>query len=182
MSRRAWWTGTLLLLLLAAPAAAAASQSTNASQSITINVPAISFVSVAGGPITFEFDQTHWPGDPEIGGALSDVSEVASGTATVLWLTNASRTSPVKITVGVNEAPPEWVSLFKVELASPSLQAGSGSCGEIPSGGVPLTTSAQPLVTGIHNKVCIAEATYSVAVDLDGYGTYSPTVTWTIGP
>jgi len=173
---RVGWIGAVLLLLLAAPAAMAASQS------VTIHVPAINFVNVAGGSIEFDFSQAHWPNDPETDGPLSDVSQVLSDTTTVLWLTNASKTSPVKITVNVDKAPPEWVNLFKVALAFPSLEAGSGSCGDIVTGGVSLTTSAQPLVTGIYNKVCIAEATYSVAVDLDGHGTYAPIVTWTIGP
>lgn len=165
--------GALLASLLI-PAAASA-----ASQTITINVPAIHVLAITGGPINFQFTEAHWSTDPQ---AVSDVSSTQTAATTLVWRTNAGQTSPVKITVQVDQPPPAWVHLFKVEVGSPTVQAGSGSCGTRAVGGVDLGTTAQAVVTDIYHKACVAEATYSVAVDLDGSGTYAATVMWTIGP
>ena len=168
-----WFLGAVLAGLVLSASAAAAD-----TQNVTITVPSINFLTVAGGPVNFSFGSEDWSTDPQQ--PVSDISSVKSQARTLLWLTNA--VSPgVNISVKVDDNPPDWVHFFKVSVGTPTAQAGSGSCGTAASS-VDLTSSPQVAVSGTYQKVCVAPVTYQVAVDLDGAGTYSTTVTWTIGP
>ena len=175
MRRFGWWVAAAAAAVLTLWAGASAAST----QDVTVTVLPVQVLSITGGDVTFQFDSTQWSTDP---GSLSDVSQTQTASRALVWLTNASPSSPVQITVQVDEAPPAWVSVFKVEVGTPTLALGSGSCGTLAAGGVDLGTTAQAVITNIYQKACLAPVTYSAAVNLDGTGTYAPTVTWTIGP